>query len=165
MGRLEATVMLINTPEAYISEGLAEVGGHYVIDDARWDALFEGICRRAGIDVEDGGAARQRHINKVLDGLDVSADAALMLHADGRPRAEVLSFMVDVGLRTPERAEKNLEFINHPLWRTYVFCYRGGEALLTRWCEAAGDMDAQRRRFFRLLSEQLTPSGLADEIA
>ncbi len=164
MGRLEATVMLINTPEAFISEGLAEVGGRYVIDDQRWDELFDGICQRAGIDLEDGDSARQRQINKVLDGLDVSADAALMLHAEGRPRAEVLSFMVDVGLRTPERAEKNLEFIDHPLWRTYVFCYRGGEALLTRWCEAAGDMGAQRGRFFRLLSEQLTPSGLAAEI-
>ena len=51
-GRVEATVMLINTPEAFISEGLAEVGGRYVIDDERWDELFEGICKRAGIELD-----------------------------------------------------------------------------------------------------------------
>jgi hypothetical protein len=165
MGRLEASVLLINTPEAFISEGLAEVGGKYSVDEGRWEELFAGICERAGIELEDGEPARQRAINKVLNELDVSADSALMLHAEGLPRADVLAFMVDVGLRTPERAEKGLEFIDHPLWRTYVFCYGGGEALLTRWCEAAGDMDAQRARFFRLLSEQLTPSGLAADIA
>ena len=55
--------------------------------------------------------------------------------------------------------------MTHPLWRTYIFCYAGGEQLLTRWIEAAGDIDAQRQRFTRLLTEQLTPSGIAAELA
>jgi hypothetical protein len=66
-------------------------------------------------------------------------------------------------LSTRERAEKSLEFITHPLWRTYVFCYSGGEALLDEWCLAAGDLDAQRRRFARTLTEQLTPSAVVAE--
>ena len=165
LGRLEATVMLINTPEAYISEGLAEVGGHYVVDDERWDELFAGICRRAGIALETGEAARQRQINKVLNGFGtISGDAALMLHHEHRPPAEVKAFEIEVGLASPERAEKSIEFISHPLWRTYVFCYGGGEDLLTRWCEAAGAIESQRARFFRLLSEQLTPSGLGADL-
>jgi hypothetical protein len=165
-GRAEATVMLINTPEAYISEGLAEVGGRYILDDERWDELFRGICERAGIELANGDAARHRRISDALNGLrGVSGDAALMLHRDRRSAAEVKEFESEVGLLTPERAEKSFEFISHPLWRTYVFCYAGGQDLLTAWCRAAGDIDAQRARFYRLLSEQLTPSGLAAELA
>jgi hypothetical protein len=165
LGRLEATVMLINTPDAYISEGLAEVGGHYVVGEERWDDLFEGICRRAGIALETDEAARQREITTVLNGFrNLSGDAALMLHHEHRPPDEVKAFEMEVGLASPERAEKSIEFISHPLWRTYVFCYGGGEDLLTRWCAAAGPIDAQRARFFRLLSEQLTPSGLSAEL-
>ena len=88
-----------------------------------------------------------------------------MLHHERRPAEEVKAFESEVGLLTAEHAEKSFEFISHPLWRTYVFCYAGGQALLTAWCRAAGDVEAQRGRFFRLLTEQLTPSELAAEVA
>jgi hypothetical protein len=93
-----------------------------------------------------------------------SGDAALQLHAESRPREAVLQFLVDEALRTPEQAYKTLEFITHPLWRTYVFCYAGGEKLLTQWTGEAGDPAAQRERFWRLLTEELTPSGIAEEL-
>ena len=158
--------MLINTPEAYVSEGLGELGGRYAVDAGRWQELFAAICEQAGIELAEGEAERQQRISAALNELRaVSADAALMLHHEGRPRGEVLAFIRETGLRTPEQAEKSLEFIGHPLWRTYVFCYSGGEALLARWCAAAGDLPAQRARFFRLLTEQLTPSGMTAEMA
>jgi hypothetical protein len=164
-GRVEATAMMINTPEAYVSEGLAELGGRYVIDSARWQELFAAICEQAGITLAADDPARQWQINEAAGALRaVSAVASLMLHRDGRSRDEVAQFISEYGLRTPEQAAKQLEFITHPLWRTYVFCYSGGEKLLTAWCQAAGDLEAQRRRFFRLLTEELTPSGMAAEI-
>ncbi len=63
-----------------------------------------------------------------------------------------------------QRAEKKLEFIEHPLWRTYTFVYTEGTALLERWL-AGVPADAQADRFRRLLVEQVTPSGIAAEIA
>jgi hypothetical protein len=166
LGRGEATAMLVNTPEAYVSEGLAEVGRHYVIDEERWQELFAGICEQAGIELSPDEPVRQRLITDAVDGMRaLSADAALMLHEDRRPRKQVLAFLREQGLRSAEQAEKSLEFISHPLWRTYVFCYSGGEALLSAWCAEGGEIDAQRGRFFRLLSEQLTPSGMAAELA
>ncbi len=163
-GRAEASVQLINTPEAYVSEGLAEVGGNYVVDEDRWPELLAGICARSGIDGVE--AEREWRIGRTLRTLRAaSADAALLLHVERRPPEEVLRFLEEECLRSRPQAEKNLEFIGHPLWRTYVFCYSGGERLVSRWCEAAGDLDAQRRRFFRLLTEQLTPSGIAAELA
>ena len=39
-GRVEASIQLINTPEAYISEGLAEVGPKLLVDRDRWVELL-----------------------------------------------------------------------------------------------------------------------------
>ena len=52
-----------------------------------------------------------------------------------RSRAEVLAYLERYLVSTPERAAKRLEFISHPLWRTYVFVYFEGERLLRRWLE------------------------------
>jgi hypothetical protein len=166
LGRAEASVQLINTPEAYISEGLADLGSSLTVDDARWQELFAGVCQHAEIELGSDEPAVQRRITLALEQLGANgADAALMLHDQKRSRDEVVAFIMDNALRTAEQAEKSLEFISHPLWRTYVFCYSGGEALLKAWCEAAGDLEAQRRRFFRLLTEELTTVGIAAETA
>ena len=165
-GRAECTVQLINTPEAYISEGLAEVGGKLLIDGEKWQSMLLAIAEQAGLPMTTDDAEREWRISQaVLPLRGKGGDAALMLYADGRSRDEVKQFLIDETVSTPARADKSLQFIEHPLWRTYVFCYAGGESLLTDWCRAAGDLYAQRERFFRLLTEQLTPSGIAEELA
>jgi hypothetical protein len=87
-----------------------------------------------------------------------------MRHADGASHEESLAYLERVGRNPPRLAEKRLEFIEHPLWRTYVFVYHEGEALLRRWLEAvpAGERPA---RFGRLLHEQLTPAAVAAELS
>jgi hypothetical protein len=165
-GRGEVSVQLINTPEAYISEGLAELGGRLVVSPDRWQELFSEISARAGISLAPGEAARQWQVEQALHLIRGSGgDASLMLHAQGRPPAEVIDFLERRALHSPERAAKSIEFISHPLWRTYVFCYAGGERLLEKWVMATGDEAAQRQRFFRLLTEQLTPGQVAEETA
>ena len=54
--------------------------------------------------------------------------------------------------------------IEHPLWRTYVFVYTEGEALLRRWLDAAPP-ERRIERFGRLLREPLTPVSIAAELA
>jgi hypothetical protein len=75
----------------------------------------------------------------------------------------VLAYLIEVGGYAPPVAAKRLEFIEHPLWRTYVFVYAEGEALLERWMEAVGAGQATAR-FDRLLHEQLTPAGILAEL-
>jgi hypothetical protein len=164
-GRTEATLQLINTPEAYISEGLAEAGVRFVAPAPRWQELLIGACERAGIPMTAADAEREWLTSQALERLGGSGgDAALMLHVGGRPREEAIAFLERDALRTREQAEKSLDFLTHPLWRTYVFCYAGGERLLRQWLDQAADEDAARARFARLLTEQLTPSGIAREI-
>ena len=47
------------------------------------------------------------------------------------PHDEVLAYLRDVGRYAPAAAAKRLQFIEHPLWRTYIFVYAEGEALLS----------------------------------
>lgn len=163
--RTEAALQLINTPEAYISEGLAEVGSGFVAGEPEWQRLLVEICARADIPMTSADAEREWHIAQALRRLrGSSGDAALLLHVGGRAREDVVAFLEQDALRTRAQAEKSLDFISHPLWRTYVFCYAGGERLLGQWCAAGGDPTAQRARFLRLLTEQLTPSGIAAEM-
>jgi hypothetical protein len=56
-------------------------------------------------------------------------------------------------------AAKRLAFIEHPLWRTYVFVYAEGEALLARWLAEVPEPE-RVARFGRLLHEQLTPAAV-----
>jgi hypothetical protein len=161
----EASAMLINTPESYISEGLAEVGAWLLNDETRFQELLLGVCERAGIALTADDAQREWRTSLALHRLrGAGGDAALQLHVAKRSREDVIRFLEQDGLSTHERALKNLEFIEHPLWRAYVFCYADGERLLSRWVESAGDRSAQHARFFRLLTEQITPSGVAAEI-
>ena len=64
-----------------------------------------------------------------------------MRHADGARHDEVLAWLERVGRFAPRSPPKRLEFIEHPLWRTYVFVYHEGEALLRRWLEAVPEAD------------------------
>lgn len=171
LGRIEASVLLINTPECLLSEGLADLGRRFAVPAADEVDLLVEVIGLAGL--SDGAdpaasrdaAERQVAISRALGAVrGVAGNAALMLHADGAPRAEVLAYLERRLLSTPERAAKRLEFIEHPLWRTYVFVYFEGERLLRRWLEMA-PLDEQAARFRRLLVEQLTPSAIVEEIA
>ena len=90
-------------------------------------------------------------------------NAALMLHAEGAPRAEVLDYLASAGRYPRAIAEKRLEFLEHPLWRTYIFVYSEGEALLRRWVDSVPERD-RPGRFARLLHEQLTPGTIRSDL-
>ena len=165
LGRMEASVLCINAPECLLSEGLADLGRRFAVPPGEEADLLVEVYRLAGLPGLDDPAAvreaaeRQVAITRALTAVrGVAGNAALMLHADGVPRDEVLAYLERRLLSTPERAAKRLEFITHPLWRTYVFVYFEGERLLRRWLELVPEAE-QPARFRRLLAEQLTPVG------
>jgi hypothetical protein len=171
LGRLEASILLINTPECLISEGLADLGYDFASPaDDEADLLVE-LFDRAGLPISsDVAAARdaaqrtvamrgpRRRLSEVL------VNAALMRHADGASHDETLDYLTRVGRLAAPLAQKRLEFIEHPLWRTYVFVYHEGEALLRRWLDVVPEAE-RAARFGRLLHEQLTPTAIAAELA
>jgi hypothetical protein len=171
LGRPEASVLCINTPECLLSEGLADLGRRFAVPEDAEEALLVEVYRLAGLaDARDPAAARaaaasQVAIRRASAGFGgVRGNAALLLHADGAPRPEVLAYLERWLLTTPDRAAKRLEFIEHPLWRTYVFVYFEGERLLARWLEQVPPTE-RPARFGRLLREQLTPGRIVEELA
>jgi hypothetical protein len=169
--RIESSILLINTPECLISEGLADLGRDFASPPHEDADLLVELYGRAGLTVAtDPAAARaaaertvamaapRRHLS------EARVNAALMRHADGASHEETLAYLERVGRNTPPLAAKRLEFIEHPLWRTYVFVYHEGEALLRRWLDVVAEGD-RPARFGRLLHEQLTPTAIAAELA
>jgi hypothetical protein len=169
-GRLESSILLINTPECLISEGLADLGYDVAVPRADEPALLVELYERAGLAIAaDPVAARDaadrtvrlRSPRRRL--AEVRVNAALLRHADGMSHDETLAYLQRVGRYPRAIAEKRLEFIEHPLWRTYVFVYHEGEALLRRWIEAV-PVTERVARFGRLLREQLSPPAIAGEL-
>jgi hypothetical protein len=170
LGRLEASILLVNTHESPISEGLADVGVPFVAPRAERADLLVEMFDRAGITVAVNGTTTRETAERALAIADhretlrgCLGTAAFLRHADGATHDAVLAYLQDVGRYSPDVAAKRLEFIEHPLWRTYVFVYAEGAALLERWIEAAAAPD-RVGRFGRLLHEQVTPGRLLAEL-
>jgi hypothetical protein len=169
-GRLEASTLLINTPECLVSEGLADLGRRFAAGPGGELELFVELLERAGLPPRRDGlttaelARTAMALGTARDRLsEFAVNAALRRHVDGADHGTVRRELEQTALLSPERAEKRLEFIEHPLWRTYIFVYSEGQALLERWLELVPSAD-RPARFRRLLVEQLTPAGIAAEI-
>jgi hypothetical protein len=171
LGRLESSILLINTPECLLSEGLANVGRAFVVPPDEMAGLLVDLAPVAGLpmagdaDALRTAAARQAAVAALRATLAESRiNAALMVHVDGAPRKQAVDYMIEVGRTNPDTAAKRMEFVSHPLWRLYDYVYTEGEALLWPWLDAVPD--AQRgARFGRLLREPLTPAAIRAETA
>jgi hypothetical protein len=170
-GRTELTLLSINTPECLLHEGLADLGYRFAVPADDEVDLLAGLFRVAGLAVDaDPAAARAAaetqarvgQARRVLWG--IGGNAALLRHVEGRSRAEVVDYLTSTARYTIGRAEQRLDFIEHPLWRAYVFVYREGEQLLARWLERVPEGD-RTARFARLLAEARSPTSIEAEIS
>ena len=153
-GRAEHCIQLMLAPECLLSEGIADSALGVIWDRAERAAFLRDelypAAGLAGIDVD-----LQMEIERAGEGLrKVSNNAALLLHRDGRPPAEVQGYLERWGLSTPDEAAHLLRFIQTPLYRSYVFNYALGKELLAPLLSGPG----AAANFRRLLSEPLTPS-------
>jgi hypothetical protein len=170
-GRTELTLLSINTPECLMHEGLADLGYSFAVPPDDEVDLFVELFGVAGLPLAaDPGAASAAALTQVEIGRarrvlrGIGGNAAFLRHVDGRSRAEAVEYLVSVGRQAPARAEQRLDFIEHPLWRPYVFVYREGERLLARWLDQA-PAAARPARFGRLLAEARSPSSIVRELA
>jgi hypothetical protein len=171
LGRLEATITLVNTPEALIREGLAYLGERLAVPDEALPDLLVELYQRAGLAVaSDPAAARdaaekQVLIERAIASLrGVVANAAYLLHADGAPKAAVKDYMRRYLVMSPDRAAKQIALVDDPISRAEVAVASEGERLLRRWFELGPDSE-RVDRFGRLLREQLTPRAIAEDVA
>lgn len=164
-GRLEASVVLIETPGWLVSDGAAGAGARLasVLPDAA-DLLVEllgltgdPIAAREWAETTVAMAPARAVLQAAV------GNAALLRHVDGDEPEAVLRYLRDVGLMAPDAASRSLAFIEHPLWRNTAAVSTAGEDLLRRWLELVPEAD-RIARFARLLHEPLTPAEIEAEI-
>jgi hypothetical protein len=160
-GRAEHAVLLSLAPESVISEGIAESAESMIFSSEELEAfLHDGLNPLAGL--PDVGVGQQMEWAKARDELRVvGANAALLLHDYGLPPEEVRKYMERYRLGTPREVSKGLEFIQSPLWRSYIFNYSVGKQLLAPLLEGPDAV----ANFRRLLSEPFTPSQVRQWVA
>ena len=170
-GRAELTLLSLNTPECLMHEGLADLGYQFAVPPDAEAATIEEAMRVAGLatapDLATKWATAERQVvvgraRRILRG--IGGNAAFLRHVDGRSHEEVISYLMVAGRLSRDRAEHRLQFIEHPVWRTYVFVYREGAELLGAWLDTAAPAE-RTARFQRLLAEAFPPSLIAAELA
>jgi hypothetical protein len=142
-GLLEETLVLVPTPQSLVSEGIATLAPHLLLDGEGGAAL----AATAGVELDLEHALAVRRALEPCVWAEVNA--ALLLHEHGADEAEVRAYVERWGLLSPELSAHLLRFLHEPTSRTYVLTYPAGHEL----CEAyvAGEPE----RFRRLLTEQI----------
>jgi hypothetical protein len=152
-GRLEETISMVPTPQAVLSEGIAEIGADVVLDDASREEVYA-ILRRHGLELGDPELGTR--VKNAIDRLRrVSLNAALMIFEDGMSHEEARAYVERWTLNTPDQAAQSVRFVTDPTWRAYTITYSAGRDL----CSAYVGGDPAKLR--RLLTEQVRVSELS----
>jgi hypothetical protein len=146
-GVVEEAIQLVPTPQAVLSEGIAETGEDIVLDDASREEAYA-IIRRHGLELVDPHLSRR--ISRALEPLrTVGVDAALMIHEEGASEEQAVEYVRRWNLVPEEDARHSVRFVTDPTWRAYTITYSAGRDL----CRAYVDGDPARLR--TLLTEQV----------
>jgi hypothetical protein len=150
--QLEESIFLVGTPQCLLAEGLADLAIEALLGEQPELVMAE-LLHPLGIRYDADVVAAVASAAESLG--QVRGNAALLLHARGRPVEEAVAEMERWALLSHERASKSVQFLTHPTWRAYIYCYVAGLPLCRRFM--AGDP----ARFDRLLAEQFVPADLA----
>jgi hypothetical protein len=146
-GKIEEAIQLVPTPQAVLSEGIAETGAELVLDDAANEEAYA-ILRRHGATLVDPQLSER--IAKAVERLrTVGLDAALMIHEEGASVEEAEAYVEKWNLVPAEQAKHSVRFVTDPTWRAYVITYSAGRDL----CRAYVGGDPAR--FRTLLTEHV----------
>ncbi|MGD2247831.1 MAG: hypothetical protein PVF58_05445 [Candidatus Methanofastidiosia archaeon] len=125
-GYTEASIFVYNTPECIISEGIATAGFDMIFDKKE---AFSFLNKHLNLNIN---VEKDAAISEALNKLSASSgNAALMLHKDNEEPQQVIQYLQDMGLSSKKQAEKQVEFMTHPLFKVYVFNYYMGKELIS----------------------------------
>lgn len=169
----EHSILLINTPECVISEGIATLAASLIFapgEAEQWQA--EHIFTPLGIAIDPERDRQIAAAQRVFR--SVSANAGLLLHQDGADAEAVIAYLQKYTLASETEARHRFRFVSDPLWGPYVFTYHVGRDLLDAWLDRPVDEEPvgpdidqwtrRQQRFVQLLEGQMTPSMLRSDL-
>jgi hypothetical protein len=146
-GKIEEGIQLVPTPQAVLSEGIAETGAELVLDESSKEAAYAIIRRHGGTLVDPQLSERISTASEPLR--TVSVNAALMIHEEGASLEEAADYIERWSIVPRERAQHGVSFVTDPTWRAYTITYSAGRDL----CRAYVGGDPAR--FRTLLTEHV----------
>jgi len=155
--RFEHGILLILTPEAVISEGIATTGLNVIFPDEqhRMEIEIENFCPNpADTNLE----VLMKQGKCLMELFKITGNLAIRAHEDRWTDDEIYDYYSrQLGVPyTKERMDQWMKFIRNPLWAPYIFTYTYGEALIKRkFGEKPSAQD-----FFQLLTRPILPSDL-----
>jgi hypothetical protein len=155
-GRIETTLDLLWSPEAVISEGLAETGPELVLGGDAHEELAERL-RALGFEYDAEVGARVAEARRML--YAGSSNVAILLHERGASHQEAWDYAAHWSLQPADRVDKILANVKARRSRGYVHTYSEGRRL----CHAFVDGEPARLR--RLVTARLLPDELETEAA
>jgi hypothetical protein len=158
-GWVEFSVYALFSPQSLIAEGSANYGIEMAFPgDERSRYEREVLFPMAGLD--ETQADRYYELQDLLAKLSYTSNEAARRYLDGEmTREETFQWLIDYRLRTPERAAKDLDFIEAN--RGYVINYNLGKDMVRAYVESAGEDQRERWRvFIELLSTPKMPGNL-----
>ena len=148
----EQSAMLLHSPAAVISEGIATTALEIIFpDDTHYGWIVDVLLPEAKIHVGETAVDLKRIANATKQLYYASGNAAILYHTGQLNREQTIDYLQTYTLAPRDRAEKSFQFITAPLSRNYIFTYTIGYDLIAA---------SQEREdlFGRLLIEQMLPS-------
>lgn len=163
-GWVEHSVLLLHSPLALISEGLAEYGWRELVMPHAERVEFEREVLFPLFGIDPAEAERYDRVMDLKDELDAAMVEAARRYLGGRlDRDQTRVWLCRYCLVTPSAAENLIKFIER--YRSYMVTYTVGHRLIADYMDrlAGPDADIARRwELFRtLVSTPRTPSALA----
>ncbi|WP_367127565.1 DUF885 domain-containing protein [Saccharothrix sp. HUAS TT1] len=156
-GEGEHGLVVVNTPQCLVSEGLAELALAASVGDG-WGAWTSAVLADEGVRVD--GERVEAVMRSWWKLMGVRQDAAIMLHDRGASEEEVVAHLVRWLLLPEQRARQVVGFLTDPLWRAYTVTYVEGRRLVGEWLDARGDGESVADRFHLLLRDGVLPEDL-----
>ena len=155
-GYAEYASFLLHSPTAVIAEGIATTAQEIIFPgDTAHQYNAEILLPSAGIHgVSAEELSRKSHASRALR--TVSNNAAILYHTGQLNQAQTIEYIQTHALASERRAQQSFRFLSNPLFRSYLFTYTEGYALID---QATADKTAL---FKRLLTEPILPSQLSN---
>src|SRR5262249_14189166 len=151
LGRAEASILMIHTPECVVSEGIAQIAIEQALG-ASWPRRVAELFRSLGIAFDPEVAAAALAAENTFE--DVTVNLSYFARERGWGTDELIAYDRRWALTTADRAAKRVAFATHPFWGAYTPAYPVGLRLANAFASARPE------NFRRLLTEQLTPADL-----
>jgi hypothetical protein len=141
----ESSILLSNTPQTTISEGLADTSRKFILGEPSM--------------AEDKIMELEMTFRR-----SIRANAALMVHEKHLDVDEARKFLLDVGAYEGNESELGMRWLLDPFWRAYLFTYHEGTKIVSEAWKRAKEAGKEQQILNVLYGEENCPTTFREKV-